>query len=211
MACHFIKTRKLFKNKTTYEIYYKLGVAFYHKGDLDKSINYLKNTYQEKVFKVSLNGNFSCPNRDGTISTNGCIFCSEKGSGDFAGEREKPIKEQFKNIKEMMHLKWNDGYYIAYFQANTNTYDTVENLRKRFGRSAINRAVVLRDEKFVQLDIRDSHSLGSLGKNKVTEDEIELVVSKMTGIPVTKMVEGEKKKLLNSRKSFVIVIVDIAK
>ena len=54
--------------------------------------NYLKHLYHEKVFKVSLNGNFSCPNRDGTLSTMGCIFCSKEGSGDFAGERALPIK-----------------------------------------------------------------------------------------------------------------------
>ena len=94
--------------------------------------NYLKSIYSKKVFKVSLNGNFSCPNRDGKISTNGCIFCSEKGSGDFAGEKSLPIKEQFYNIVKMMENKWSDGYYIAYFQANTNTYDTLENLKKRY-------------------------------------------------------------------------------
>lgn len=94
--------------------------------------NYLKHVYKKKVFKISLNGNFSCPNRDGTLSTQGCIFCSEKGSGDFAGERGKPIKEQFQNIKQMMHLKWNDGYYIAYFQANTNTYGTIEKLKETY-------------------------------------------------------------------------------
>lgn len=94
--------------------------------------NYLKHVYKKKVFKISLNGNFSCPNRDGTLSTKGCIFCSEKGSGDFAGERGKPIKEQFKSIKNMMHLKWNDGYYIAYFQANTNTYGSLEKLKETY-------------------------------------------------------------------------------
>lgn len=94
--------------------------------------NYLKHKYHKKVFKISLNGNFSCPNRDGTLSTKGCIFCSEKGSGDFAGERGKPIKEQFESIKNMMHLKWNDGYYIAYFQANTNTYGTLEKLKETY-------------------------------------------------------------------------------
>ncbi len=94
--------------------------------------NYLKSIYNKKVFKVSLNGNFSCPNRDGKISYNGCIFCSEAGSGDFAGEKSKPIKEQFRDVLNKMKTKWNDGYYIAYFQANTNTYDTLENLKKRY-------------------------------------------------------------------------------
>ena len=94
--------------------------------------NYLKHLYHEKVFKVSLNGHFSCPNRDGTLSTMGCIFCSKEGSGDFAGERALPIKEQFDEVLAKMKLKWPKGYYIAYFQANTNTYDTLENLKKRY-------------------------------------------------------------------------------
>lgn len=94
--------------------------------------NYLKDIYGKKVFKISLNGNFSCPNRDGKISHNGCIFCSEKGSGDFAGNKELSIKDQFNQIVSLMKQKWNDGYYIAYFQANTNTYDTLENLKKRY-------------------------------------------------------------------------------
>lgn len=94
--------------------------------------NYLKSLYGKKVFKISLNGNFSCPNRDGKISHLGCIFCSSSGSGDFAGDKNLTIKEQFQSVVSMMEKKWNDGYYIAYFQANTNTYDTLENLKKRF-------------------------------------------------------------------------------
>lgn len=94
--------------------------------------NYLKDIYHEKVFKVSLNGNFSCPNRDGKLSTLGCTFCSSKGSGDFAGKRNESIKDQFNHVKALEHAKWKDASYIAYFQANTNTYDTVDNLRKRF-------------------------------------------------------------------------------
>lgn len=62
----------------------------------------------------------------------GCIFCSKEGSGDFAGERALPIKEQFDEVLAKMKLKWHKGYYIAYFQANTNTYDTLENLKKRY-------------------------------------------------------------------------------
>lgn len=113
--------------------------------------NYLKSVYSKKVFKVSLNGDFSCPNRDGKISLNGCIFCSEKGSGDFAGEKSLPIKEQFYNIVKMMENKWNDGYYIAYFQANTNTYDTLENLKKRY--EEIIKDGVLLDDKIKILSI----------------------------------------------------------
>ena len=94
--------------------------------------NYLKDIYKKKVFKISLNGSFSCPNRDGKISTMGCIFCSEKGSGDFAGNPLKSIKDQFIEIKNMMKSKWSDGYYIAYFQANTNTYGTMEKLKQTY-------------------------------------------------------------------------------
>ncbi|MCM1260095.1 MAG: TIGR01212 family radical SAM protein [Prevotella sp.] len=94
--------------------------------------NYLKQTYHHKVFKVALNGNFSCPNRDGTISTEGCLFCSKAGSGDFAGDKTLPIREQFDQILERMQSKWPEGDYIAYFQANTNTYDTLENLKARY-------------------------------------------------------------------------------
>ena len=94
--------------------------------------NYLRSKYQKKVFKISLNGNFSCPNRDGTISHKGCIFCSERGSGDFAGEITHSLKDQFFEIKEKMSSKWNDGYYIAYFQANTNTYAPLEELKSKY-------------------------------------------------------------------------------
>ncbi len=94
--------------------------------------NYLKNIYNEKVFKVSLNGNFSCPNRDGKISTNGCIFCSAKGSGDFAGNINLSIKDQFYEVTSNLEKKWPNGAYIAYFQANTNTYGTVTELKQRY-------------------------------------------------------------------------------
>lgn len=104
--------------------------------------NYLKNKYGEKVFKVSLNGNFSCPNRDGTISTKGCLFCSSKGSGDFAGEKSKSIKDQFEEVKSKLELKWKEGSYIAYFQANTNTYGTVDELKQRFSQ-IINNGILL--------------------------------------------------------------------
>lgn len=91
---------------------------------------YCQQRFNKKTFRISLNGGFSCPNRDGTISTNGCIFCSEKGSGDFAGNINEPLIIQFNKIKELMHQKWSDGYYIAYFQANTNTYGNIDKLKK---------------------------------------------------------------------------------
>ncbi|MDY4079972.1 MAG: TIGR01212 family radical SAM protein [Clostridium sp.] len=97
------------------------------------SLNYfLRNKFGEKVFKISLDGGFSCPNRDGTISRGGCVFCSEKGSGDFAGNRCVTIHKQFEDIKIMMNKKWKNGKYIAYFQAYTNTYAPVEVLREKY-------------------------------------------------------------------------------
>lgn len=94
--------------------------------------NYLKSLYNEKVFKISLNGSFSCPNRDGKISTKGCLFCSELGSGDFAGKKGDDLYTQFKQGLNMMSQKWKEGSYIAYFQANTNTYASIEELKEKY-------------------------------------------------------------------------------
>ena len=116
--------------------------------------NYLKNRYQKKVFKVALNGNFSCPNRDGKINTLGCIFCSESGSGDFAGEKTLPIKKQFDEILSKMKQKWHDGYYIAYFQANTNTYDTLDNLKKRYDQIVTNNYLYNENIKILSIATR---------------------------------------------------------
>jgi len=97
------------------------------------SLNYfLREKFGEKVFKISLDAGFSCPNRDGTISSGGCIFCSERGSGDFAGDRCFSISKQFEDIKTMMNKKWKDGKYIAYFQAYTNTYAPIEVLKAKY-------------------------------------------------------------------------------
>ncbi len=107
------------------------------------SLNYyLRRKFGCKVFKISLDGGFSCPNRDGTISTGGCVFCSERGSGDFSGNRNISISDQFQGIKQMMNKKWKDGKYIAYFQAYTNTYAPVEVLRQKY-EEAINQEGVV--------------------------------------------------------------------
>lgn len=91
----------------------------------------LKKIFGEKTIKLSIDGNFTCPNRDGTIGYNGCIFCSERGSGDFT-KRGKTIESQIVEQKQFMSKKWKSNTYIAYFQNYTNTYDTVDNLRKKF-------------------------------------------------------------------------------
>jgi uncharacterized protein len=94
--------------------------------------NYYKNKYHQKVYKIPLNGGFTCPNIDGTVATGGCTFCSFMGSGDFAGNKKEPLKAQFKKVKDMMQLKWDEGLYIAYFQANTNTHAPLDRLKELY-------------------------------------------------------------------------------
>ncbi len=94
--------------------------------------NYYLQKYQKKVFKIALNGGFTCPNIDGTVASGGCTFCSFMGSGDFAGNKLEPLSVQFQKIKDMMHQKWEDGYYIAYFQANTNTHAPLSRLKSLY-------------------------------------------------------------------------------
>ena len=97
------------------------------------TLNYFyHHTFHSKVFKISLNGGFSCPNLDGTKGYGGCIYCSKSGSGDFAGNQFEPIQIQFQKGLEMMRKKWPDGKLIAYFQARTNTYAPVQELKKKF-------------------------------------------------------------------------------
>ena len=94
---------------------------------------YLKDTFGEKVYKIALDGGFTCPNRDGNLDTRGCIFCSGSGSGDFAGNRKDSIPKQIELGKEKLRKKFANGKYIAYFQSFTNTYAPVEKLRQIYG------------------------------------------------------------------------------
>ena len=93
---------------------------------------YLKDKFGQKVYKISLDGGFTCPNRDGKIDTRGCIFCSKGGSGDFAQNRNLSITEQIESGKKIVEKKIKSGKYIAYFQAFTNTYAPVEILRAKY-------------------------------------------------------------------------------
>lgn len=94
--------------------------------------NYLKNTFGDKVYKISLNAGFTCPNRDGTIDNRGCIFCSKGGSGDFAEDEHLTITQQIENGKNRVKNKIKSEKYIAYFQAFTNTYAPVEILKEKY-------------------------------------------------------------------------------
>ena len=91
---------------------------------------YYKQKYGKKVAKISLNGNFSCPNKDGTKGFGGCIYCSASGSGDFAGDKTLDILSQFEQIKTIIDKKWPDALYMPYLQANSNTYGTIEKLKE---------------------------------------------------------------------------------
>lgn len=104
--------------------------------------NYLKEIFGEKVYKIALNGGFTCPNRDGKIGTRGCIFCSKGGSGDFAESPDLTITEQIDNGKKRLEKKIKNGKYIAYFQAFTNTYAPVEKLRAIYTEAIIHPDIV---------------------------------------------------------------------
>ncbi len=93
---------------------------------------YLTKTFGEKVYKISLNGGMTCPNRDGKLGTKGCIFCSNSGSGDFSANKILPIQEQINQAKLKISAKSNCKKFIAYFQPFTNTYADVSYLRKIF-------------------------------------------------------------------------------
>ncbi len=107
------------------------------KNSLDNKRYYTLNCYYKrvfgcKVFKVSLNPGFTCPNKDGKVGTGGCIYCSPSGSGDFAGNTNDDLMTQFNKVKEVMLHKWPNGKYIAYFQANSNTYGDLDKLKSTY-------------------------------------------------------------------------------
>ena len=104
--------------------------------------NYLKERFGEKVYKIALNGGFTCPNRDGKIGTRGCIVCSKGGSGDFAESPDLTITEQIENGRKRLEKKIKNGKYIAYFQAFTNTYAPVEKLRAIYTEAIIHPDIV---------------------------------------------------------------------
>lgn len=114
-----MKTVNPFKNSDTNKRYYTYDC-------------YLKRRFGKKCVKISLDGGFTCPNIDGTISTGGCIFCSEKGSGDHTPPCNIPLEKQFELGKQIISGKWNNVFYIPYFQAHTNTYAPTSVLREKY-------------------------------------------------------------------------------
>lgn len=92
----------------------------------------MREQFDCKVFKVMLDAGFTCPNRDGKLAVGGCTFCSARGSGDFAGSRRDDLVTQFNTIRNRQHQKWPEAKYIGYFQAYTNTYAPVDELREYY-------------------------------------------------------------------------------
>ncbi len=109
----------MFKYSDSNKRYYTLDYFYKHK-------------FNSKVFKVSLNAGFTCPNIDGKVGVGGCIYCSKLGSGEYAGNIKKDLITQFNEVKEIMLKKWPKAKYIGYFQANTNTYAPVNVLKEKF-------------------------------------------------------------------------------
>ncbi len=98
-----------------------------------RSFDYeMKRIFHSKIIKLSLDGGFTCPNRDGTLGSKGCIFCGEEGSGEFAASRTLDIAKQMESQKKLLSKKWSNGKYIAYFQNFTNTYSTYEDLKQKY-------------------------------------------------------------------------------
>ena len=104
--------------------------------------DFLKEKFNEKIYKVSLDGGFTCPNRDGTLSSGGCIFCSENGSGDFTSGKIKSIHQQIDEQIELVSKKYKGDKYIAYFQNFTNTYADVKYLRKIYEEALSHKNIV---------------------------------------------------------------------
>ncbi len=109
----------LFKNTNSNKRYYTLDYFY-------------KQKFKEKVFKVSLNAGFTCPNIDGTVGRGGCIYCSKSGSGDYGGNVCDDLVVQFNKVKDMLHKKWPKAKYIGYFQARTNTHAPLEVLKAKY-------------------------------------------------------------------------------
>ena len=92
---------------------------------------YLKKTFGGKCMKIPLDAGFTCPNIDGRCSVGGCIYCSPRGSGDFAEESIIPVTEQFELVKKQLESKWKTDKYIPYFQAHTNTYAPLDQIKEK--------------------------------------------------------------------------------
>lgn len=104
---------------------------------------YIKDTFGEKLYKLSLNAGTTCPNRDGTAGIGGCIFCSSLGSGDFSQKADVDIDRQIEQAKQLVASKFKGEHYIAYFQSFTNTYGDVDRLREIYRKAAMRQDIAV--------------------------------------------------------------------
>ncbi len=177
---------------------------------------FYRHKFNSKVFKISLNAGFSCPNIDGKVGTKGCIYCSSLGSGEYAGDVNENLVTQFNNIKEMMHKKWPEGKYIGYFQAHTNTYAPTNILKQKY-------EIILNQENVIGLSIAtrcdtiSNECLDYLTElNKKTYLTIELglqTINEKTSILINrchtlKCFEDMVKKLRNRNINVVVHIIN---
>lgn len=149
--------------------------------------DFFKEYFGGKTVKLSLDGGFSCPNRDGRLSNTGCIFCSDEGSGEFASSKYLSIEEQIESQKKFLKNKWKAENYIAYFQNFTNTYGDLDDLKRIYdqvadrddvsGISIATRCDCLDDEKIEYLkEISEKKTLWlELGMQSVNEETIKLI------------------------------------
>ncbi|MCR5542317.1 MAG: TIGR01212 family radical SAM protein [Ruminococcus sp.] len=137
---------------------------------------YLKKRFGKKVYKVPLNIDLGCPNRDGTKGIGGCSFCSAKMSGNFAGDPRKTVEEQYAQVRDVMEKKWADALCIPYFQAGSNTYADVGMLREMFStalelKNAVGLSIATRADC---IDIEKAKMLGELAKGTYLTVELGL-------------------------------------
>ena len=136
--------------------------------------DYYKNKYGKKVYKLSINGGMTCPNRDGTIDTRGCIFCSKGGSGEFSTPSCIRISEQIDLAKDKVKSKTKDNLYVAYFQPYSNTYASIEYLEKIYT-EAINKEEIIELSIATRPDCINDDVIKLLSRlNKIKPITIEL-------------------------------------
>jgi len=145
---------------------------------LDKPYNNLNSALRErfgrKVIKLSVDGGFSCPNRDGKLGVGGCIFCTEKGSGEFSGCGHQPIRIQIDQQIELLSDKWSEVLYMVYFQSFSNTYGDLAFMEKQF-REALSHPSVIGLAIATRVDCVSDDALKLLEKlNRETYIWVEL-------------------------------------
>lgn len=170
---------------------------------------FYKHKFHSKVFKVSLNAGFTCPNIDGKVGFGGCIYCSPSGSGDYAGNPKEDLIKQFNTIKEMLHLKWPKAKYIGYFQAHTNTYAPIDVLKEKFesiiclpnvvGLNVATRADAITDECLDYLEDLNKRTYLTieLGLQTIHEETTKLINRCESLQTVEKMVLKLRKRKIN--------------